>query len=99
MKGQGEIGFDRHVNLTMHSLVGGDSVKIPILNPVLGEASRQIMEIHVTGTLDAPQLDSKAFPALKETLDRLFPDLQRADRSETWPARTREADRGQWFRR
>ena len=99
LKGQGEIGFDRHVNLTMHSLVGGDSVKIPILNPVLGEASRQIMEIHVTGTLDAPQLDSKAFPALKETLDRLFPDLQRADRSETWPARTREADRGQWFRR
>jgi hypothetical protein len=86
LKGQGTVGLDRQVDLTFHSVVGRNDILAPLLSPLLGEASRQILEIHLTGTLDRPDLDSQAFPAIKESLDRLFPELARRDKREPVPA-------------
>ncbi len=83
LRGKGEVTMERQIDLTFHSIVGRTDEQIPYLFPVLGEASRQILEIRVTGNFDNPQLDSKAFPALKETLEKIFPDLNR-ERANPW---------------
>jgi len=74
--GKGEVGFNREVNLTFHSVVGRNELPLPLLQKFVGEASEQIMQIQVRGTLDEPQTTSQIFPAVNEVLERLQQDLQ-----------------------
>jgi hypothetical protein len=41
---------------------------------VVRQASKQLLLIHVTGTLDQPQLTRDPLPLLKETLEQIFPE-------------------------
>ncbi len=75
--GMGQLNFDRQVNLTFHSIVGRTEHQVPILRSVLGEASQQIMQIHVEGTLDNPVTRSEAFPRVNQALQRLQADFQK----------------------
>jgi hypothetical protein len=47
-----------------------------VITPALGVASRQILQIHVAGTLDSPLVENKPLPVLKETLDQVFPEAK-----------------------
>jgi hypothetical protein len=77
LKGSGEMDWTRHLNLQFYSMVGRDELQLPVLRPLLGEASRNLMMITVNGTLDKPDLRREAFPGLNETLQRVFPEAKR----------------------
>lgn len=74
LKGTGEMNFDRDVNLDFYTIVGRDGFAIPFIRPLLGHASRQFLEIHVTGPLDDPQVQHEILPGVTETLQQLFPE-------------------------
>jgi hypothetical protein len=74
LRGRGEIEFDRRVNMDFYTMVGRGDVRVPIITPVLGLASRQLLLIHLAGSLDHPEAEQKAFPGLNDTLQQLFPE-------------------------
>ena len=74
LKGNGEMSLDRTINLDFYTQVGRDEWSLPIVRPLLGEASRQFMLIRVHGTLDAPRTEREMLPGLNETLQQLFPE-------------------------
>ena len=75
LKGIGEMGLDRQLNLDFYSIVGREQLWSPIVRPILGEASRQFLRIHVDGTLSHPVTTQEVLPGLNETLQQLFPEL------------------------
>ena len=76
LKGQGSMGLDKQINLTFHTIVGRDRFNVPVLRSVLGEASQQIMQIKVDGTLDDPQIVGEPFPAVSQAIQQLQAELQ-----------------------
>ena len=90
LKGSGEISFAREMNLDFYTMIGRHELSIPILQPLLGEASRQFMLIHVTGPFDQPKTSREAFPGLNETFQQLFPENdapQSQRRASRWDPR------------
>jgi len=76
--GKGSVRLDRKIeNMDFYTIMGRDERSIPILRPVLGEASRQLLLIRVAGTLDNPRTSRDALPLLNETLQQLFPEEAR----------------------
>lgn len=75
LKGHGEMLFNRSIDLKFYSVAGRDEVRLPVLSPVLAEASRQIMEIEVTGTLDDPEVRRHVVPVINDALQQMFPEL------------------------
>ena len=74
LKGSGEMDLERRINLKFYSLVGPGELNLPIVRAVVRQASRQLLLIHVTGSLDQPQLTRDPLPLLKETLEQIFPE-------------------------
>ncbi len=85
LEGSGEIGFDSAVKLTLHSLVGRSDWQIPVFKSVMGAASRQLMQIHVTGTLTDPKMTREVLPAVNKALEQVQSGVQAADRSVGFP--------------
>lgn len=79
LKGQGDVSLKRDVNLDFYSIVGRENLWLPEFLPVVREAGRQFMLIHVDGTLDKPQTTQEMLPGLNETLQRLFPEHSTAE--------------------
>lgn len=75
LRGNGEMQFNRTVDLTFYTVVGRDELRLPVLAPVLAEASRQMLEIEVTGTLDEPEVKRHVVPVINDTLQQMFPEL------------------------
>ena len=73
--GKGEMNFQSEIRLTFHTMVGRDELRIPILRPILGSASEQMMQIHVAGTLSNPETSRKAFPGLNQAIQQLQSDI------------------------
>ncbi len=71
------MNFDRQINLTFHSLGGRDEYQLPVLRTVLGQASRQIMQIHVEGTLDHPITRGEAFPGVSHAIHLWQEEMQK----------------------
>lgn len=76
LKGSGEMDWQRQLNLQFYTMVGRDEVNLPVLRPLLGEASRNLMLITVDGSIDQPNLKREAFPGLNETLQQIFPEAK-----------------------
>ncbi|MBN2021238.1 MAG: AsmA-like C-terminal domain-containing protein [Pirellulales bacterium] len=74
--GQGQMDFDTNIDLAFHAVVGRDAFRLPIVSPLMGEASRQTMTIKITGSLHNPQTSRQVLPGVKEALARLQADLQ-----------------------
>ncbi len=51
LKGSGEMDLDRRIDLKFYSLVGRGELDMPIVRAVVRQASKQLLLIHVTGTL------------------------------------------------
>ncbi len=49
-------------------------IKLPLLTDILQGASREIMEVKVTGTLTEPRITPQPLKSLKTALETLFPD-------------------------
>jgi AsmA-like C-terminal region len=79
--GKGEMNLNSEIQLTLHSLVGRSDIQLPLLKNVMGNASEQIMQIHVTGTLADPKTRREAFPNVAKAFQSLQNGMQPADRT------------------
>lgn len=77
LKGRGHMTMteQKPVDLQFYTQVGRDEVQLPLLRPLLGEASRSFLLIEVSGAAEKPNVTKKAFPAINEQLRQLFPEL------------------------
>ena len=84
LKGLGDAGFDRDLNLDFYSIVGREESYVPMVRSLLGMASSRFMQVHVSGTMDDPKITQKILPGIDQTLQQLFPEVAEA---ESEPAR------------
>jgi hypothetical protein len=87
LRGRGEMNLDRQIALSFYTLVGHGELPAPVLKALLRQASKQLLLIHVAGTLDEPQMTREALPLLKETLDQIFPELANRQPLQLLPPR------------
>src|SRR5262249_53130722 len=69
LSGEGELTLDGHTNpisLQLHTSVGRGAM--PLVSGMVSEASRQILLIHVGGTLEHPETRAEPFPAANQAL-------------------------------
>lgn len=93
--GKGEMNLNRELQLTLHAVVGRDNLRIPLVSPLLGGASQQIMLIHVDGTLDDPVLKSEAFPMVNKAVQQLQAELQNRGEAASRASQARSKSRGE----
>jgi AsmA-like C-terminal region len=74
--GQGELDFQSRVNLGFHAVVGRGEMRLPLLSPLMGAASRQAMSVQITGTLKDPKTSRKVLPGVRQALDQLEAELE-----------------------
>jgi hypothetical protein len=80
LRGKGDMKLNSEINLTLHSLVGRSDLQLPALKTLMGGASEQIMQIHVTGTLADPKTSREAFPTISQALQSLQNGMQPQER-------------------
>ena len=71
LEGSGEMGFNSAIKLTFHALVGRSDWELPVFKTVMGAASRQLMQIHVTGSLADPKMTRDVLPAVGKVLQKI----------------------------
>jgi hypothetical protein len=76
LEGSGWMNMDKEINLRLYTVVGRDEIRIPLIKAVLAEASRSLLEINVKGSLEKPEITSKALPELDDTLQRILANLE-----------------------
>ncbi len=77
LEGSGLMEFDSSIRLTFRALLGRREWQLPIFHKLLGEASEEIMVIHVGGTLGQPVQTKEPFPRVNEALRRIQAEMQR----------------------
>ena len=77
LRGKGEMDFQSAIKLTFYTLVGRGELDIPIVKDVFRGASQQLMQIHVTGTLQNPETRKEALPIVSQALQQLAEELRR----------------------
>jgi hypothetical protein len=68
LRGKGEMDFQSAVKMTLYAAVGRGELDLPVVKQVFSGASKQIMLIHVDGTLQNPETRREVLPAVKEAL-------------------------------
>lgn len=76
LRGTGQMGLDKTLQLTFYTVVGRDEFRVPLISNVLGGASQQLMAINVDGPVDSPNIRKQALPALNEAMQQLQAELQ-----------------------
>jgi len=88
--GQGEMDFLSNVDMAFYAVVGRNRWRLPIISPIVGEASRQTMTIKIRGPLQNPDASRDVLPGVKEALRELEANLRAAPAgspaSSPWPA-------------
>jgi hypothetical protein len=74
--GTGWMSFEEEINLNFYSRVGRQQIVIPIINAVLSEASKSLLQIEVVGTVGRPRVNSTAFPELDGAMERILKNLE-----------------------
>lgn len=69
--GRGRVNFDKELDLLFHSVVGPAESGIPLVRNLMGRAGEQLLQLNVTGTLDAPQFRREALPVVGNVLEQL----------------------------
>ncbi|HVU86574.1 MAG TPA: hypothetical protein VHD36_04595 [Pirellulales bacterium] len=76
LRGTGEMGTDKQLQLMFYTVVGRDQWKVPLVSDVLGGASQQLMAIYVDGSINHPEVRKEALPAVNEALREIQAELQ-----------------------
>jgi hypothetical protein len=74
--GNGEVDFDRRLDLTFYTLIGLADLQTGILKTIAGHVSQQSWQLKVVGTFDHPETERKALPAMTNMLDHIQGELQ-----------------------
>ncbi len=76
LRGNGEMNFQTEIHLTFYAKLGRGEFDIPIVRELFSAASRQIMLLHVNGTLQNPEPSREALPGLNQAWQQFENDLQ-----------------------
>ena len=76
LRGTGEMGLDKNLQLMFYTVVGRDQWRVPLVSDVLGGASQQLMAIYVEGPINHPEVRKQALPAVNEALQEIQNELQ-----------------------
>ncbi len=95
LRGTGEMGLDKHLQLMFYTVVGRDQWRVPLVSDVLGGASQQLMAIYVDGTLTDPTVRKQALPAVNEALQEIQAELQNMSNGNTATANAAPGTRTQ----
>lgn len=76
IKGNGEMDFDQNLDLQFYTAVGRDGFRIPVVSPLLGIASQQLLVIDVKGTTGDPKVKKNFFKILNGKLKENWEDLE-----------------------
>ena len=79
--GKGEMNLNTEIQLTLHSLVGRSDLELPVFKRMMGGASEQLMQIHISGTLADPKAKREAFPKITEALQSIGEGMQPGERT------------------
>jgi len=79
LRGTGWMSFDKQLDLNFYTLVGRNKIWVPIVSRIVAEASRNLFQIKVLGTVADPEIYRTPLPELDETIQRWFPELARSD--------------------
>jgi hypothetical protein len=69
--GKGELDFQQNLRLTFHAVVGRGDFHVPVIRDIFAGASKQILLIHVGGTLQDPQMRRETFPGVNQALQQM----------------------------
>jgi len=86
--GKGEMDFDQQVRMVFKAIVGRDKIEVPLISPLLKQASPLLLLIYVDGPLSNPNTTREPLPGVArfaEGLQREFkvPDQQPLHRQAT----------------
>ncbi|MDP6444966.1 MAG: AsmA-like C-terminal region-containing protein [Pirellulaceae bacterium] len=86
LRGTGDMDLKRNINLDLYALVGRDRDYVPFVRPVFRQAARSILQVEVTGTLENPEVERKAFPELSDRIQQVFPETinRNSESSSFW---------------
>ena len=73
--GKGTVDFQKNLHLVFHTNFRPSRLPLPIVRDVLGQASQQILQVHVDGTFDNPQIRNEVFPGMNQALQQIQTDL------------------------
>jgi len=77
MSGSGSLDFDtKQVQLTFVTDSEG-GFRIPLLDPLVRGAKRELVQVHVRGTVTAPKVSASAFKTFSTTIDEVFRGSER----------------------
>ena len=74
------MDFQSNIDLAFYAVVGRNEWYVPLVSPIMGEASRQTMTINVRGPLQKPEASRDVLPGVKEALRELEASLRAAPR-------------------
>ena len=77
LKGRGWLSFDRRASLEFYSILGGEKGWLPLVRPLVGQASQQLLRIAANGTIDNLQWTRELLPGARAALNDLFPEQAR----------------------
>lgn len=91
--GSGEMNFDTAIRANLGAIVGRSELQLPVLKNMMGQASQQILQVRVDGTLAEPQIRREAFPGLNQAFQQLQADMQPMRPQFPLPSAFRRIDR------
>jgi hypothetical protein len=87
--GAGQMNLNSEIRATMSAIVGRSEWQLPMFKTMMGQASQQLMQIHVDGTLANPQIRREAFPGINQAFGQLQAEMQPRARTQLMPQATR----------
>ncbi len=73
--GNGQVDFNRRLDLVFYTLVGPADLPIPLWKTIAGHVSKQGLQLKVVGTFEDPKVEKKALPAVNDMLGQLQTEL------------------------
>ncbi len=80
--GKGEMDLQQNLRLTFHAILGRGELNMPVVREVFSGAGKQILLIHVGGTLQNPEMRREALPGLNQALQQLQEDREAQRREQ-----------------
>ncbi len=74
--GKGYTNFDHQLKLVFHGVVGRNDFRLPFVKNFVGNASQQIMQMYVEGTMADPQVHTQVFPGFNNLFQQIQADLE-----------------------
>ncbi len=88
--GNGEMNLDGDLRMELSAVLGREDFDLPFIRDLITNVGRQIMTIHVDGTIDNPKVTNEPFPVLSRALGQIQGPAEPTRANASWSRRTRD---------